>query len=117
VKEQYNYAPISAYSVWVDAHTNGEEWQFGLFGGYSGNMGSTENMLSAETSYGRGHNIASLYRISPRVIYNMGKFRLACEIEHTNAGYGSPNYEDKMKVEDTDNIANTRILLAGYLFF
>lgn len=115
IKEQYNYTPISTYSFWVDAHTNGETWQFGLFGGYSGNMGTGEESILF--AYGRGSNIASLYRISPRVIYNMGKFRLACEIEHTNAEYGSPNYDDKMKVEGTDNIANTRILLAGYLFF
>jgi len=39
--------------------------------------------------YGLGTNIASLYRISPRVIYNSGKMRFALEFEYTVANYGS----------------------------
>ena len=54
-------------------------------------------------------------RISPRIQYTFGKVRFAAEVEYTSADYGTPN--TKGEVEDTYSVANTRLLLAGYLFF
>ncbi len=108
-----DYTPINTMSVWADIHTNGKKWQFGLFTGYSKNLGS-DNDIEGKY-YSRGGNIDHLYRISPRVIFNAGKFRIAPEIEYTVAGYG--NTQVNGTVEDAKEIGNVRVLLGVYYFF
>ncbi len=107
------YSPVSTGSVWVDVHTNGKTWQVGLFGGLSKNLGTTDTIVGA--NYSRGSNIDYAYRISPRVIYNNGKFRIAPEIEYTVAAYGTP--DEKGIVKDSKEIANFRFLIGVYFFF
>jgi hypothetical protein len=107
------YSCIRNASFWGEIHTNGKKWQFGLFGGYSKNLGGDNNFVG--TKYARGTNIDHLYRISPRVIYNVGKFRFAPEIEYTVAAYGKG--EEDGTVTDTKNIGNMRVLLGVYFFF
>jgi hypothetical protein len=107
------YACIRNTSVWGEIHTNGTTWQFGLFGAYSKNLGGDESFMG--TKYARGTNIDHLIRISPRVIYNVGKFRIAPEIEYTIAAYGDSQIDGTVK--DVKEIGNVRILLGVYYFF
>jgi len=107
------YACIRNTSFWGEIHTNGKTWQFGLFGGYAKNLGGDKDF--AGTKYARGTNIDHLFRISPRVIYNVGKFRIAPEIEYTLAAYGTPQMNGT--ASDTKNIGNVRVLLGVYFFF
>lgn len=115
------YSCVRNYSFWTDIHTNGKEWQFGLFGAYSKNLGSSDDIVGA--IYSRGSNIDFLYRISPRVIYNVGKFRIAPEIEYTVASYATTNSEGgwnvdaKGKITESKAVGNVRILLGVYYFF
>lgn len=108
-----DYTPINTLSVWTDIHTNGKKCQFGLFGGYSKNLGSDEKITGKY--YSRGSNIAYLYRISPRLIINSGKFRIAPEIEYTVAAYGTP--DEKGVVKDYKEIGNFRFLVGVFYFF
>lgn len=118
-----NYTPIGTASGWIDIHTNGKRWQFGLFSGYSKNLGSKDLIeyqnavqgVGTQVYYSRGNNIAYVYRISPRVIYNVGKFRIAPEIDYTVAAYGSP--DEKGVVQNAKEIGNFRFLLGVYFFF
>jgi len=116
------YSCVRNFSLWYDMHTNGEQWQFGLFGGYSQNLGSSDDIVD-EIFYSRGADIDYLYRISPRVIYNSGKFRIAPEIEYTVAAYatkdntGKLNRDAKGKITDSKAVGNVRILLGVYYFF
>jgi len=123
--DKRTYTPINVASFWTDIHTNGKLWQFGLFGGYTKNMGSSNEIKPVipieekedpkQIYYSRGSDIADVYRISPRVIYNPGKLRFALEMEYTNAAYGTP---DKMGVvQDAVSVGNMRFLFATYLFF
>jgi len=107
------YSPISTAAAWLDIHTNGKTWQFGLFGGYSKNLGSKNEIIG--NYYSRGNNIGYAYRISPRMIYNNGKFRLAPELEYTVAAYGTP--DEKGIVKDYKEMANFRFLIGVYYFF
>jgi len=107
------YSPLGTASTWIDIHTNGKKWQFGLFGGYSKNLGSKDEIKGSV--YGRGADIDYVYRISPRVIFNAGKFRIAPEIEYTVAAYGSPDL--KGIVKDVKEVGNFRVLLGVYYFF
>lgn len=107
------YSTTSTMSLWADIHTNGKTWQFGLFGGYSKNLGSKDTIVGE--NYSRGKDISYAYRISPRVIINSGKFRIAPEIEYTVAAYGTP--DEKGVVKDYKEIGNFRFLVGVFYFF
>ncbi len=106
------YTPIKTLSAWVDLSTKGS-LQFGLFAGYTKNLGSDDDLTGVYFS--RGSNIASVMRISPRCMYTMGKTRFAGEVEYTSAEYGTPNINGE--VENTTSVSNIRLLLSSYLFF
>ena len=111
---ELGYTPLKSMTFWAEVHTNGNP-QVGIFGGFTQNNGSKEQ-LSGATVYGRATTIRSLYRISPRVIYNVGKVRVALELEYTNAAYGS--YHNAFYIpSETSNADNLRVLAAIYYFF
>ena len=107
------YTPISAWSAWTDINTNGKTLQAGFFAGYAKNLGSKDNINGPV--YGLGTNIAQIFRVSPRLIVNSGKFRIAAELEYTSAAYGTKDI--KAVPENTVTVGNLRILLAAYYFF
>ena len=107
------YAPLETLSVWGEIQTNGRAWQAGLFGGYARNLGAGKTLTGPV--YGRGTNIRDLYRLSPRIVFNSGKLRLAAETEWTSAAFGTP--DARGKVGDARRISNLRLLLATYYFF
>ncbi len=109
------YENINTFSTWAEVMTTGKKMQGGLFIAYSSNLGSTDPVY-AIPAYSRGNNIAYLYRISPRFIYNAGKFRIAPEIEYTVAGYGIPDTESG-KALDPEPVGNFRFLVGVYYFF
>ncbi|MCK4569114.1 MAG: hypothetical protein KAT76_02415 [Bacteroidales bacterium] len=113
LKDFVNYTPVSTASGWLDVHSNGKKWQVGVLAGYAQNLGAGKDIIGP--TYQRGDNIAYLYRISPRFIYNSGKFRIAPEIEYTVAAYGKADNEGIVK--DTKEIGNLRFLLGVYFFF
>ncbi len=84
-----DYSALKSTTFWGEVHTNGNP-QVGIFGGYTVNNGCKDERGSVlYPVYGLGTNIRSLYRIAPRVIYNVAKLRLALEMEYTSAAYGS----------------------------
>ena len=93
--------------------TNGASWQTGLFAGYSKNLGAPDPITGA--NYARGPNIDVLYRISPRLLYNVGKMRFAGEVELTAASYGTTDAYGK--AVDAAFVRNVRVLFAAYYFF
>ncbi len=121
VVSDYKYSPLSTMSVWFDCNTNGKTWQVGLFAGYSQNLGSNDTIVG--NVYARGSDINYAYRISPRFVYNAGKFRIAPELEYTVAAYatkndaGDINIDDLGKISDSKEIGNFRFLLGCYFFF
>jgi hypothetical protein len=107
---------LKSMSFWGEVHTNGNP-QVGIFGGLTSNNGTKEVMSSTANSvFGLGTTIRTLYRISPRIMYNSGKVRLALELEYTNAAYGS-NYDANYIPAETIAVGNMRILAAVYYFF
>lgn len=93
---------------WLDLSTNGKKTVFGLFSGYSKNLGSRVPVEG--TVYGRGSNIDHLFRVSPRLIVTEGKLSIAAEMENTLAAYGT--IESDGRVTDTHNVTNVRLLLS-----
>lgn len=114
LRDFVEYVPIKTASGWLDVHSNGKKWQVGVLAGYAKNLGASKDF--AGDNYQRGENIAYLYRIAPRFIYNSGRFRIAPEVEYTVAAYGK-TIEANGVVKDTKEVGNLRFLLGVYLFF
>ncbi len=117
-KNFYDYQPLDAISFWTDIHTNGKTWQFGIFGGYIKNNGSADPIEGPfyARGYSKGSYIDYVYRVSPRIMYNVGKMRFALEIERTAASYGD-SIDSKGLVIDSEDVCNLRFLLGVYYFF
>jgi len=136
VKGFVSYTPIKTGSLWVEGYYKGKNWQVGLFAGYSKNLGSPNQInyivyhedINRQSSpqqifYSRGSDIDHAFRISPRLILNYGKFRVAPEIEYTVAAYatktenGVLNRDEYGKMTDSKAVGNVRVLIGVYYFF
>jgi hypothetical protein len=106
-----DFTNLNTGSIWLDATTHGKKVQFGLFAGFTKNMGTTETVKTS-TFYARGPNIDNVYRIAPRVVFTSGKLDIAFEVEHTDATYGKVSANTKTELSDLNAVANTRGLLA-----
>lgn len=113
IRKAWEYTSLDTMSFWAEAQTNGTRWQTGIFAGYSKNLGARREIVGA--NFTRGFNIAQLFRVSPRLLYNVGKLRLAGELELTGAAYGAPDAFGK--VRGASYVTNARLLLAAYYFF
>ncbi|MFW5851866.1 MAG: hypothetical protein ACOCWB_06565 [Bacteroidota bacterium] len=112
------YTPLTSLSYWGEIHTNGNHWEFGLFGGFFANTGTKETMSRATNPvYGLATNITRLYRISPRIMYTINKFRVGLEYEYTGAVYGE-KFDANYKAHSLSNdVSNSRILFTTVYSF
>ena len=104
------FSNIHTISFWSDLQTTGEQFQFGLFCGYSWNLGTGD--LIEGPIYARGENINSIYRFSPRLTYHHFPFELSLEGEFTTANYGIENGNLKGGVIDANPVSNLRTVLS-----
>ncbi|MBO0935792.1 hypothetical protein J2I47_04450 [Fibrella sp. HMF5335] len=113
-----SYKPTNITSVWAEIHGNGKKVVPGLFVGYCKNNGTDPNAIAA---YGRGigltgrTGIDNLLRVSPRVEFIAGKFKIGGEYEYTAAAFGTSTNDSK--VTSTETIANSRLLLLTVFSF
>lgn len=93
----------------------GKKFQFGLFGGYIKNFGTSDN--NTGKYYSRGSDIAYMYRIAPSFSAKSGSTQICTEIEYTVAAYGTPDPNNKGKIANSKEVANLRVLLTVFYFF
>jgi len=121
--DQLDYTPLNVFSAWSEIistfPTNYGKFEFAVFGGYTKNLGSNDEIMQDSSSryiiYGRNPNIDYIYRISPRIAFDEGKTRFTFETEYTTASYGTNN--SKGEAEHSSNVSNLRLLLSAFLFF
>jgi hypothetical protein len=113
VKQFKKYATLNTANLWIDMSTTGKKVVFGIFSGYSKNLGSGDAITGA--SYGRGNDIDHLFRISPRIMITEGKLSFAGEVETTTAAYGTMGTDGR--VTGTHNVTNLRLLLSAIYRF
>jgi hypothetical protein len=124
------YLPINIISTWFEIVTNSGDVQYGMFAGYTKNIGLSKelgfiknsNIISALQNTTRGFDINSVFRIAPRIVFISGNLHLSGEIEYTNAEYatrknGEISIDRKGKTTQTESVANIRTLFAVTLFF
>jgi hypothetical protein len=109
----YDYAPVRNFSLWTELSSNGKN-QAGIFAGYSKNLGTEGDNYGIY--YSRGANINYVYRISPRMIINLEKVRIATELEYTSVQYGTAGTGGLVN-SGLNTESNLRLLLAFYYFF
>ena len=90
----WEYAATHTSSSWISA-SYGKKLQGMLMVGYINPMGAGKDFVDTAGNYyffskdgGNFKNLASMYRIVPTVVYNLGKFALGLEYEVTSAEYG-----------------------------
>ncbi|MBP5218612.1 MAG: hypothetical protein J6Z47_06675 [Bacteroidales bacterium] len=93
----YEYTPTRNSSTWVSL-AYGKKVQYILFGGYVRNFGTKENLYGAEGNYAPASylyfsknsysNMNRMWRLTPTIIRNIGKFALGIECEITSVQYG-----------------------------
>jgi hypothetical protein len=108
LRQILEYTNLHTGSMWADISTKGKKIVFGLFTGYSMNLGAAENITG--NVYGRGSNIDHLFRVSPRAMFTEGKLSFGAETEITSAAYGT--MQSSGRITGTDAVTNVRILLS-----
>ena len=115
----FNYTSLDNVSTWMDIGTIGKKFQFGIFGGYTKNLGSRFNILnhSNESSFfTRGRNIDYVYRISPRVVFISGKMKMGIEGDYSVAGYGT-SVNSLGDVQNTTPVSSFRLMYSFFYYF
>lgn len=102
------WTSLNTASFWADISTTVRKTQFGIFSGYSKNLGASEPVQG--DVFGRGSNIDHLFRLSPRATVTEGKLSIAMELESTLAAYGTTQVDGR--VADSSSVTNLRLLLS-----
>ena len=106
------YIPVRTASVWTDIHGNNTEgFQPGFFAGYTANMGAAEEVVVMEAFSRSGGKVASVFALSPRIKYIMGKAWIGLEYMMTSAEWGE-DFDRYGVPEDTESYTNHRVLLS-----
>lgn len=113
----YTYQPFGGYTAWLDFGKSTGKWRPGVFFGYAKNTGFEKPVDDTWLFYGRGLDIDFVWRIQPRIgWYVSPNIQFFAEVEYTVAGYGV-NPDEYYRYKSTNNVANTRFILAAVYKF
>jgi hypothetical protein len=103
------YTPIRSLTGWFDL-CYGSKWKVNLFGGFSKNLGSKDELAKGNQVYCRNSvkNIDYMWRICPAVSYTISGVTFGLEYELTNVGYGD-SINSWADVEATRDVFNNRL--------
>lgn len=106
------YKPINVSSYWVEITGTSKKVIPGIFFGYTKNNGAKD--VNAVASYTRGitayaTSLDNVIRVSPRIEFVSGKFKIGTELEVTSAEYGLASSDAKVSGA-TNKVTNTRLL-------
>ncbi|MCQ2133501.1 MAG: VCBS domain-containing protein [Bacteroidales bacterium] len=111
----WEYSATSNSSTWVSLKY-GKKVQGVLFGGYVKNFGTKDEVSALYFSKNSYSNMTQMYRISPAVLYNLGKVQFGLEYELTGVEYGTKLVKG-LATENLHWVANNRLqLMAKYTF-
>ncbi|MFA4853079.1 MAG: hypothetical protein WC599_11225, partial [Bacteroidales bacterium] len=134
IRDIKDYVSFNTMSAWAEIQSNGKKVQYGLFAGYTQNMGAGNDIISyglpvaipvatnpypqATPAINRGADIKNIYRIAPRIVFLSEKFQFMTELEYTTAAYatkdaaGVLNRDEKGVITDAEDVSNIRVLFA-----
>ena len=111
-RNNLEYEAYNTLNLWVDIESNTKTIKYGIFVGYSKNLGSSKKIL-VETFTGRWGNIASMYKIAPRIKYPINKLSLCFELDYTVVQYAEEGndkeiYDDFGRVIAYHQVSNLK---------
>lgn len=123
----WEYTPTRTSSSWVSIVYGGkvgaqetkhpQKLQGILFAGYIRNFGTKEHIIDAngdgkpDLYYPRANNMNRMWRLSPTLLYTVGKFQIGCEYEITSVQYGKGLEADGLAKNDLHWVTNHRVQL------
>jgi len=109
----YEYTNVKTSSIWSDLYTTTGDVRYGLFAGYTKNLGADDDLATDVDGfvglYSRGSNIDYIYQFGPRVEWYSGKFMIGTQILYTAAAYGTTQVNGKVK--DASEVGSTRFMV------
>ena len=122
--DTWEYTPTRNLSSWVSLKY-GKKLQGIFFAGFAKNYGTKEEIVSPEFIYFSKNsfsNMNAMYRVTPSVVYNLGKVSFGLEYELTSVQYGkwdmfSDDYKYGLATGDLHWVTNNRVqALLRYTF-
>lgn len=117
-KVSYEYTPTRNSSTWVSL-MYGKKTQWILFGGYVKNFGTKDDLKDAKDGYAPAANLYfsknsfsnmnQMWRLTPTVIHNIGKFAIGLEYELTSVQYGDYKTIDGVKCIGANGLAEDNL--------
>ncbi len=114
----YEYTPTRNSSTWVSL-MYGKKTQWILFGGYVKNLGTKDDLYGAKNGYAPAANLYfsknsfsnmnQMWRLTPTVIHNIGKFAIGLEYELTSVQYGDYKTIDGKKCIGANGLAEDNL--------
>lgn len=110
------YTPNKTLSVWGEISGGKENFEWGLFTGYTKNDGFKDKV--GGSIWGLAPTIDNAFRVSPRMGWKSGKMKLGVELEYTSAQYGALG-SDNQTIDTTgfDTVSNFRTLITAVYAF
>ena len=102
----WNYTPTRNSSSWISLKY-GRALQGVLFAGYVKNFGTSEEIVSPDYLYFSKNsysNMNSMWRVTPTVLYNLGKLTFGLEYDITGVQYGDFGGDDAKFGLATENL-------------
>lgn len=124
ITPDHEYIPYNTFSTFFNL-CYGKTHMISLLGGYTANLGPTENLPDNSRFYGFGVDkantasekiVGNIYRFSPSYSYNLKNWKIGVELEYTNASWGNRSEIDGSIIyqERADNYRAYAILM--YMF-
>ena len=109
----WEYTPTRNSSSWISIRY-GKKVQGVFFAGYVQNFGTSKDIVDNSMLYFSKNsysNLNSLWRITPTIIYNLGKLQFALEYELTSAQYGEFGAGDTraLATHNLHSVTNNRV--------
>jgi hypothetical protein len=109
----YEYTNITTQSIWSDLYTTTGDVRYGLFAGYTKNLGASDDLATNENGFvglfSRGSNIDYVYQFGPRAEWYSGKFMIGAQALYTAAAYGSTQVDGK--VINSSEVGSARLMV------
>lgn len=114
----YEYTPTRNSSTWA-SFMYGKKTQWILFAGYVKNFGTKDDLYGAKDGYAPASNLYfsknsfsnmnQMWRLTPTVVHNIGKFAIGLEYELTSVQYGDYKTIDGVKCIGADGLAKDNL--------
>lgn len=117
----WSYTPTRNSSSWISL-IYGDRLQGIFFAGYVKNFGTAKDIVDNDHLYFSKNsfsNMNQMYRITPTVVYNFGKFSVGLEYELTGVEYGEWGENDRraLATQNLHWVTNHRVQLIAKFSF